>query len=125
MLDKDGDGSVSVEELGEAFKSFGNKIDQEEASKMIKELESSGNFLTITPRDFSDMLKVLIRANKLKNPPAKSLTDRFYKDLKFENISEHSSVENSPDSYRLVSRITSLFYLFIYLFICLFVYFYF
>ena len=88
MLDKDGDGSVSVEELSEAFKSFGNKIDQEEASKMIKELESSGNFLTITPRDFSDMLKVLIRASKLKNPPVKSLTDRFYKDLTFENISE-------------------------------------
>jgi len=43
MFDKNGDGHISVEELGEAMKQAGQEMSEEELKDMIRAVDRNGN----------------------------------------------------------------------------------
>ena len=44
MFDKNGDGEISVAELGEAMKQAGQELSEEELKDMIRAVDRNGNY---------------------------------------------------------------------------------
>ncbi|URE21499.1 hypothetical protein MUK42_10586 [Musa troglodytarum] len=66
LFDKDGDGCITLEELGTVIKSLGQNPSEEELQEMIREVDSDGNG-TI---EFAEFLNLMSRKVKVSRSSA-------------------------------------------------------
>mmetsp|Transcript_22741 Transcript_22741/g.31701 ORF Transcript_22741/g.31701 Transcript_22741/m.31701 type:complete len:163 (+) Transcript_22741:101-589(+) len=72
IFDKDGGGSITVEELGEVMKSLGQNPSNAELEAMVREIDADGN----GEIDFPEFLTMMLRKMNEGNPE-KELMDVF------------------------------------------------
>lgn len=67
LFDKDGDGTISTEELGTVMRSMGQNPTQAELTEMISEVDADGNFKSIFSRFIRNTYMIKLTQNVLKN----------------------------------------------------------